>query len=119
MARQAILGCEGDMTVAEVEPPTVITFHHDELVSFDTVRVNPRREFKVGLVGHVQGVVVFKHDMVALPVKAQGIIGTRTKFNHTVNREILRVVFEIVPRTRVNVSHVGAGDVNKVFVTAF
>ncbi len=73
----------------------------------------------MGLVGHVQGVVVFKHDMVALPVEAQGIIGTRTKFNHAVNREILRVVFKIVPQAWVNVSHVGAGDVNKVFVTAF
>ena len=110
---------EGHSVVVQVEAPSIIAFHHHELVGVEAVGVDPGREFKMGHVGHVQVVVVVKNHVVALAVKSERIVGTRSNFDHAVNREILRVVFQVVPRAGVDVPHVGAGDVNVVLITAF
>ena len=81
--------------------------------------MNPRREFKVGLVGHVQCVVMVKDNVIVLPIESKGVVCAGTDFNNPVNWKILRVIFEVVPGSGLDVPHVGAGDVHVVFITAF
>ena len=55
--------------------------------------------------------------MIGTAIEAKGIISARTNFYDAVDGEVLWIVFQIVPRTRVNVPHVGAGNVDIVFIT--
>ena len=119
MPSKTVFRGEGHSVVVQVEAPSIIAFHHHELVGVEAVGVDPGREFKMGHVGHVQVVVVVKNHVIALAVKSERIVGTRSNFDHAVNREILRVVFQVVPRAGIDVPHVGAGDVNVVLITAF
>ena len=50
--------------------------------------------------------------MIGTAIEAKGIISARTNFYDAVDGEVLGIVFQIVPRTRVNVPHVGAGNVD-------
>ena len=62
----------------------------------------------------MEGGVVGGDDVVVIAIKAEGEISAWAKFHHAVHREILRVVFQIVPVTWLNGSHVGSSDVNVV-----
>ena len=70
-------------------------------------------------VGHVQAVIVVHNHMVAASVESERIISAGTKFYNTVNREVLWVIFEVIPRARHDVAHVGARDVNIVLISTF
>jgi len=57
--------------------------------------------------------------MVAASVESERIISAGTKFHHAVNREVLWIIFEVIPRAWHDVAHVGARDVNVVLISTF
>ncbi len=63
-----------------------------------------------------QGGVIGCADVVIFTVKAQREICTWAKFHHPVNWEILRVVFQIIPISRLDGTHVWARNVDVILL---
>ena len=66
--------------------------------------------------GGAQGRVIGREDVVVFTVEAQGEICARAKLHHAVDREVLRVVLQVVPIAGLDGTHVWTGDVHVVFL---
>ena len=77
--------------------------------------IDPRFDGQLTLRGGcAQGRVIGRDDVVVLTVEAQGEIRAGAKLHHAVDREVLRVVLQVVPIAGLDGAHVWTRDVHVV-----
>ena len=116
MLGEAVLRSGADCTARKVHPPSVISFHGYETDSIGTTRLDGGLDTQ-GFASE-QTIVVIDGDVITQAIEPQREICTGTYFNDTIDREVLRIVFQIVPCLWHDVAHVRRGDVNVVGIIA-